>query len=251
MTEHSSFGTTAVAEPPAPLLPAGYDEGGEDGNRRKLAIVGAIVGVVVLLVAALFLLKGGSSSPSSSAPVPSGKAAGAKATGTTGTGAAHQPIKLPKSFTGNLGRDPFKVLYVAPVAAAAGKGTGTSSTGTTGTTGKPSPGTSGSTGSTGSTGSKGGSGSGSGPQASFAPVWIELVGVKGTKSATFVVGYSNGKRSTTKPFGGVLAPTQSLRTQFGGVFALLSIQDGTATVQFGDGTPFDLAPGFGNRHFVG
>ncbi|MDQ1696839.1 MAG: hypothetical protein QOJ03_2192, partial [Frankiaceae bacterium] len=81
--------------------------------------------------------------------------------------------------------------------------------------------------------------------------WVELVSVKGTSSATFVVGYSNGKKSRTVQYSHVAAPTSSLGTTFGGVFALLSVQDGTATVQLGDGTPFDLAPGFGNRHFVG
>ena len=49
----------------------------------------------------------------------------------------------------------------------------------------------------------------------------------------------------------VAAPKNSLRTAFGKVFALLSIQDGTATVQYGDGSPFDLAPGAANRHPLG
>jgi hypothetical protein len=88
------------------------------------------------------------------------------------------------------------------------------------------------------------------PASSYDPIWISLESVSGTKSATFVVGYSNGKQTKQVRYT-VEAPKRTLQTQFGSVFALLSIQDGTATVQFGDATPFDLAPGFGNRHFVG
>ena len=236
MSEHSALpGATSVAEPPAPLLPAGFDDGDSD-NRRKLMIVGAIAGVVVLLIAAFFLLKGGSSSPTAaSGLVPHGAPSAGGSAGTGGHG--HKPITLPKAFHGNVGRDPFKPLYVQPVAATGG---GTKTTGkTTGTTtgggGNPTP----------------APGGGQTKPAKFAPVWIELVSVKGTKSASFVVGESNGKKTRNVAYNNIPVPKNSLRTTFGGVFALLSIQNGMATVQYGDAQPFDLAPGFGNRHFVG
>jgi hypothetical protein len=240
MTERTvPFGATAVAEPPAPMLPTGFDDEGDDGSRRKLAVVGAIAGVVILLIVAFFMLKGGGATPAG--PIPGAHAP----TGTTGgTGHAAKPVQLPKHYKAAVGRDPFKALYVAP----APKADTTGSTGTTVPT-VGGTGTSTGTGTTGSTGT--GTGTSTGPAANFAPVWVELVQVKGSKSASFVVGYSNGKRSKTVAFSNVLAPTNSLRTTFASVFALLSVQDGTATVQFGDGTPFDLAPGFGNRHFVG
>ncbi|MBV9292985.1 MAG: hypothetical protein JO222_11100, partial [Frankiales bacterium] len=162
-----------------------------------------------------------------------------------GNATAQHPIRLPKAFNGAVGRDPFAPLYTPPKAKASAPASTPSNSKPGSTPVVVTPG-----------GSTGGSTSGSGnpgttPAASYAPVWVELVSVKGTKSATFVVDYSNGKRTKTTTFKGVAAPTKTLRTTFGHVFALLSIQDGTATVQFGDGTPFDLATGFGNRHFVG
>jgi len=82
-------------------------------------------------------------------------------------------------------------------------------------------------------------------------VWIDLARVSGTKSATFIVGYSNGKRSKTRTYSNIAVPTSGVRTVFANVFSLLSIQNGTATVQIGDGTPFDLTRGFSNRHYLG
>jgi hypothetical protein len=238
MTEQTSqFGGTTLAEPPAPVLPVGNDDSSDDANRRKLAVVGAVAGVLVLLIAAFFLLKGhGSSSDNATGAVVHHTVPA----GSSGSTAGHHPITLPKTFKGAIGRDPFKPLYTPPAPKTAGTGTtstGSTSTGTTGT------GT--------STGTGTGTSTGTTPPASYAPVWVELVSVKGTKSATFIVGYSNGKHSKQTQYADVAAPTHSLRTTFASVFALLSVQDGTATVQFGDGTPFDLAPGFGNRHFVG
>jgi hypothetical protein len=241
MTEHTMTGGTSLAEPPVPMAPASSEPVADD-NRRKLAIVSAVVGALVLLVAAFFLLKGnGGSNDQALAPVtrgvpPTAQNGGGKAT-------AQHPIRLPKAFNGAVGRDPFAPLYTPPKAKASAPASTPSGP-------KSNPGTTpvvvtpgGSTGSSGNPGTT--------PAASYAPVWVELVSVNGTKSATFVVDYSNGKRTKTTTFKGVTAPTKTLRTTFGHVFALLSIQDGTATVQFGDGTPFDLAKGFGNRHFVG
>ncbi|MDQ1704339.1 MAG: hypothetical protein QOF18_705, partial [Frankiaceae bacterium] len=233
MTERTvPFGGTAVAEPPAPMLPNGYDdESGDNANRRKLAVVGAIVGVFVLLVVAFFMLKGGSSADNAVGPVPGAHVPPATSGGTGGHAA--KPVTLPKPYKAPVGRDPFKALYVAP----APKPVTSGPTGSTGVpiVGVPGVGTGTGTGTGGTTGTTGGTDAGTGAPAGYAPVWVELVSVKGSKSASFVVGYSNGKRSTTVKYANVLAPTNSLRTTFGSVFALLSVQDGTSTVQFGDG----------------
>ncbi|MDQ1699399.1 MAG: hypothetical protein QOG34_1262 [Frankiaceae bacterium] len=225
---------TAVAEPPAPILPAGFDdEDGGNDNRRKLILVGAALGVLVLAVVAFFLLKGGGSSPASepSFVVPHHPAKAAPAA--PGAPAA---VTLPKVVNSAGGKDPFKPLYVAPVEKVAPVSKPATPTTTTTTTTVPA-GTS--------------TGTSAPAAASYAPVWIELVSVSGTKSATFVVGYSNGKSLRTSTYKNVLAPTNSLRTDFGNVFSLLSIQEGEATVQFGDGSPFDLFPGASHRHPLG
>ncbi|MDQ1745799.1 MAG: hypothetical protein QOD07_62 [Frankiaceae bacterium] len=224
---------TAVAEPPAPILPAGFDDedGGSD-NRRKLMMAGAAAGVLVLVVVAFFLLKGGGSSPSAdSFTVPQHHHAAKTATGAPGSTAA---VTLPKIVTDAGGTDPFKPLYAPPPpkpAAPAQSATAptTPTVPVSGPTGGTTPPVA----------------------AAYAPVWIGLVSVDGTKSATFVVGYSNGKSLRTTSYKNVVAPTSSLRTDFGNVFSLLSIQDGEATVQFGDGSPFDLLPGASHRHPLG
>jgi len=224
---------TAVAEPPAPILPAGFDdEDGGNENRRKLAIVGAVLGVVVLAVVAFFLLKGGGSATSSDGSFSVPPHHPAKAAPAAKAPAA---VTLPKVVNNPGGKDPFKPLYVAPAPKpAAPAKSDTTSTPTTTVV---------------SSGSSGGT---TAPTvASYAPVWIELVSVSGTKTATFTVGYSNGKSLRTTTYKNVVAPTDSLRTDFGNVFSLLSIQDGEATVQFGDGSPFDLLPGSSHRHPLG
>ena len=103
---------TAVAEPPAPILPAGYDdEDGGNDNRRKLAIVGAVLGVLVLVVVAFFLLKGGGSSATSdsSFAVPTHHAAKPAS-----APKAPATVTLPKVVNNPGGKDPFKPLYTPP-----------------------------------------------------------------------------------------------------------------------------------------
>lgn len=233
MSQHTFSGPgTAVAEPPAPILPAGFDdEDGGNDNRRKLVIVGAVLGVVVLAVIAFFLLKGGGSSTANdSFSVPAHHPAKAAP-----AGKAPAAVKLPKVVNNPGGKDPFKPLYVAPAPKPAAPAKPAPSVPTTTTT-IPAGSSTGTT---------------APATASYAPVWIELVSVTGTKSATFTVGYSNGKSLRTTTYKNVVAPTNSLRTDFGNVFSLLSIQDGEATVQFGDGSPFDLLPGSSHRHPLG
>ncbi|MBV9098924.1 MAG: hypothetical protein JO079_12800 [Frankiaceae bacterium] len=225
-----------MAEPPAPILPAGFDdEDGGNDNRRKLMFVAAGLGVLVLVVVAFFLLKSGGSSPSSN----QGFAAPPHHPAKTAPAAANPgAVTLPKVVTNVGGKDPFKPLYVQP----APKLTPPAQSATAPTT---------PTVPAGSTGSTGGGTTTAPAPAAYAPVWISLVSVNGTTSATFTVGYSNGKSLRTSTYRNVLAPTKSLRTDFGNVFSLLSIQDGQATVQFGDGSPFDLVPGASHRHPLG
>lgn len=241
MTEQTvPFGGTAVAEPPAPLLPLESDETGDADNRRKLVIVGAAVGVLVLVIAAWFLLKGGGSSDTASGLVPSHHVPVA---GNSAAPAAAHPVKLPKAFKGTVGRDPFKALYVAPAGGGTTAGTTTATSSSTGsTTGTTTPTTTGST--TGTTTTP------TATTPTYHPVWLQLKSVYGSKWANFVVGYSNGKTLKTVNYFHVMAPTTSNKTVFANVFALLSIQGGNATVQFGDGTPVDIAPGAGSRLVV-
>src|SRR3954469_22651427 len=126
MTEQTfPSGGTAIAEPPLPALPMDGGDVTDDGSRRKLLLVGAALGVLVLALAAFFLMKGGSDTRATgSSPVLPHHAAAAPAKAHHAK--ATKPLKLPKSYKGNVGKAPFKPLYVAPVAPAAGPGAGTS-----------------------------------------------------------------------------------------------------------------------------
>jgi hypothetical protein len=216
MSQHTfSPGATQVAEPPAPILPESEVTGG-DADRRKLMVVGAAVGVLVLAIVAFFLMKGGSSNNLNSGfvavhhPAPAA-AAPAKA----------PVVKLPRHVAAPVGRDPFKALYTAPVAAAAGTTPASTST-TTPSTGGTTTTTSGSTTPTTTT------------TTTYHPVWVQLKSFT-TTAATFDVGYSNGKTLKAIRFSGI----KPLHT-FGRSFELLSIRNGVVTVKFGDGSPFHL-----------
>jgi hypothetical protein len=193
---------------------------------------------------AIFLMKGGGSSDPEFGVAPPPPPQSTDNDG--GQAAADKPVTLPKTYKDAVGRDPFKALYVEPAAKApaapveGGSDTGSDTSVPPAISVPPVDTTDGSSTDTSAP-----------PSASYAPVWIALESVQGTKSATFLVGYSNGKKAKQVQFEDIKAPTRTLQTQFASVFALLSIQDGTVTVQFGDATPFDLAVGFGNRHFVG
>jgi hypothetical protein len=237
MTEHTvPMAGTALAEPPAPVLPPGAEDDAADaGNRRKLLLVGGALGAVVVLLAAYFLLKGGSDTPatSSSPLLPHHVAAAPAKTGHHAK--TTKPVKLPTAFKGNVGRDPFKPLYVAPLAPAAGSGAGTSTPGQT-----DSSGTGGSTSSTdGSTGSTTGSNGGSTTHAPvYRPIWLQLRKIS-DHTAVFAIGFSN--RHSLKVFRfTVKAPKGNSGTVFAKSFSLLSLSGHVATVQYGDGTPFLL-----------
>ena len=206
---------TQVAEPPAPLLPGDDSGSAADGNRRKLQIVGAAVGVLVLAIVGFFLLKGGGTPATDTAtfvPHHSHKAA-----------APAQPpvVKLPKHVAAPVGRDPFKALYTAPVAAT----TGTTTPATGGTT---------STTTTPTTTTTGGTTTAPAPKPTYHPVWVQFKSISGN-TATFDVGYSNGKTLKAVRYTGI----KPLHT-FASSFELLSIHNGVVTVKYGDGTPFQL-----------
>ena len=221
-----SSGGTQVAEPPAPVLPAG-DSGAGDDNRRNLMIVGAVVGVVVLALVAFFLLKGGGSSAStdSSFAVPHHTRHAAPAA------QAPAVVKLPKHVAAPVGRDPFKPLYVAPAAASApgstgGTGSAAAGSGATQTTTSGSTATSGGT----TTTTSGGTTS----PVVYHPVWVKLKSLTAT-TATFDVGYSNNKSLKVLHYSGI----KQLQT-FASTFELLSVRNGAASVRYGDGSPFSL-----------
>ena len=206
---------TQVAEPPAPLLPGDDSSSASDANRRKLQMVGAGVGVLVIAIVAFFLLKGG----------------GAPANDTV-TFVPHHPhkaaapaqapaLKLPKQVAAPVGRDPFKALYTAPVAATTGTTTPATSGSTTTTT-------------TPTTTSTGGTVTAPAPKPTYHPVWVQFKSISGN-TATFDVGYSNGKTLKAVRY----ASVKPMHT-FAGSFELLSIRNGVVTVKYGDGTPFQL-----------
>ena len=209
-----NFGGTAVAEPPAPVLPVDDVDSASGDNRRKLLLVGAGVGVLVLVIVAFFLLKGGGSASSGDSGgfvVPHHPAKPAAA-------APAAPVTLPKHVTAPVGRDPFKPLYVQP-AAAPSAAASTSTTSTTSTGGSTTTTTS--------------------STPTYHPVWIQLKSVSAT-SATFQVGYSNGKSLRAVSYT-VKAPASGSKTTFASSqFALLSDRSGSVTVQYGDGTPMKL-----------
>ncbi len=235
MTEQTvPFSATAVAAPPAPLLPTDMDDAGDAGNRRKLAVVGAVVAVLVALVAAFFLMKGsGSSDNTATGAVPHGTPADTSTGGAAPAATKHKPVKLPKKFKGDIGRDPFKALYTPPVIAPAPTVSATDTSGTTGTTTDvtsvdPTTTVTDTTTTTTVTPTS--------PK--YRPVWIMLTHV-GSSGAKFDVGFSNHKslRVVKKH---VTLSTDGTPTTFARNFALLGISNGSVVLQFGDGSPFRL-----------
>jgi hypothetical protein len=237
MTEHTSFGGLAVADPRSAAQPVEPEDAGED-NRRKLAVVGAAVAVVVVLIAAFFLMKG---KGGGEAPVTAPNALAHVGTTTAPAGTAAKPAKpvtLPKSFKGVIGRDPFKALYVQPADKAAGAETPSAASGvenpptstTTLPAGSTPPVTVTQPGSTGTT---------TGPTTPVnRPIWIKLTKLTAT-DAKFDVGFSDHKNLTVKHYT-INRPTASSPEVFAGNFALLRVSAGSAMLQYGDGTPFVL-----------
>jgi hypothetical protein len=240
MTETSILpGAEPATGEGADMTPPGIGAEETDGrDRRRLLIIGAIVGAIVLAAAAYLLLHKGSSSP---APLVAPAAAG-PASVTTPSKApkpgknSGNPKTLPKKANRPDVRDPFNPLVVAPVTTggapastttvkAPSAGSGTAPTSTTPVTTPTSPSS---------------TTPGTGKSTSGGPLWIELMRVHG-RSALFDVGYAH--HSFRKFVVQAPTPSSSQGTVFDKVFALIGVQDGEATLQIGDATPFDLAKG--------
>ena len=108
-----------------------------DPNRKKLLLAGGGLAAVVLLAGGWFLFGGGGDSSTDTAFVPVHRAPRPAVVAPKTTPAK----KLPAPYKERLGRDPFKALYVVPVAAPAAPAAPapaaptTTTTGTTGSTG--------------------------------------------------------------------------------------------------------------------
>jgi hypothetical protein len=213
------------AEPTGtPPGPTG-DEGGPD--RRRYVLL-ALIGAAVVLVAGAgyFLMFRHSSPPARTALTPHATAPtvpGARPASAGGSGTHHHTAAtLPRPYSGQLGRDPFSPLYVAPAVSSA-----PSTAPSTGGGGTPAP-------------------RPSSPPAVATPVWVELDSY-GATWATFRVAYSN---NLTYVWQDVRIPSSAdpKPSVFAHDFELLSLRNGVATVVMGDGAPFQLRQGFANRH---
>ncbi|HVA61959.1 MAG TPA: hypothetical protein VNG13_15690 [Mycobacteriales bacterium] len=203
---------------------AALDEG--DGRNRRLVLAGVLVAVLLVAVAGYFLvLKGSPSAAPSAAPLVHRVPV---------TGAQHVSRKapsvqtLPASYNDVIGRDPFMSLLSPPKPAA--------------TPAAPKPAAT-----TAPVAPTGGTSSAS-TVAAATPSFIELDSQNGTKTATFDIGWTDGTVTVVQ---NVAAPVKGKATAFGGVFSLLALSSGTATVQEGDGAPFQLQQGYANRHNLG
>ncbi len=251
MTETSAFPFTPMDETEEVV------EGGRD--RRALLLGGGVVAALALAGAG-YLFLGGSDDVDDTAFVPTvtraAQPAVKKAVPATKKVAT---VKVPVPFDEDLGRNPFKALYVVPAAApaaAAGpsdpslpQGPGTAVAVGSGTTGGTTPTTGGTSGTTSGTGtSTGGTtttgGPTSGPTSPAAPTTREyalvLKRVYGTGkdlTAEFTI---DGRKQLAK-VGVRFGPTSEIR--------LISLQEGpkdaqwTAVLQVGDGEPFDAVTG--------
>jgi hypothetical protein len=218
----------------------GSDDGAAGANRRKLFIAGGVAGAVVVVVAAFMLLHGGSSTPSAATgAVPHGtvKSPVAAAAGHGGGAATKtKTTRLPKKGKLQAGRDPFAPLFTAPVTTGTAVGATTTTVGSNPTPNPtasapvvgptPTPTTSPTTPPAGPLGT---------------PTYLQLLSTKGTHSATFRVGYKHQKFKQFQ----VEAPSagSSSGTVFALDFALISVKADVATIQIGDGPPFQLSPG--------
>jgi hypothetical protein len=248
MTESSLLpGVDAPNDSGAGLLPGQPEtEPTDGGNRRRLMIIGAIAGVIVLAAAAYMLLHKSGGSATSSGLVPHGTPPAATAKHKTGAHSGSKSSKsskppaantVPKTAKQQNVVDPFAPLVTPPVQTS---GAPTSTTTVNASTGSSTTSTSTSTGSQSTTTTPGSTTTTGNGSSAPSPKWIQLMSAS-ANSATFDIGYGH---HTFRRYH-VQAPTASSRqgTVFDKVFALLSIKDGEATVQFGDGTPFVLTTG--------
>jgi hypothetical protein len=234
MTETSILPVASdSSQPPNGDYDGAEDDGAAGANRRKLFIAGGVAGAAVLVVAAFMLLHGGSpASSTGTGAVPHGKAPVVVASAPAG-GAGTKTTRLPKKSKVQAGRDPFAPLFTAPVTT----GTAVGATTTVGSSPAPVPTVSSPV--AGPTPVPTPTTPTAGPLGN--PTYLQLLKTKGTHSATFRVGYKNHKFKqfiVTAPSAG-----STTGTVFALDFALISVKSDVATVQIGDGPPFQLSPG--------
>jgi len=224
-----SFGFSADPDPGAPE--------GTSGHRRSIVVAASLAGVLALGAGAYFLLSGSPADPATSVALyrpPIHRVIPPRRTAPAPTPTKAAPAaQLPTASLEHLGRNPFRALYVQPVAVtstAPTSGTGTSAgTGSTGTgtngagsTGSGSTGTgSGGTGSTGtgstgtgsSTGGSTGTGSSTGGSTGTGSTGSTSTGSPSTgskgKDANVPSGTSTGGSSTGTPPPSTTAGTAS------------------------------------------
>jgi hypothetical protein len=234
MTENSILPGNSDDAPPPSGDQWDSDESAAGANRRKLFIAGGVAGAAVVAVAAFMLLHGGSSaSTANSAVVPHGTVKSPVVVASSHAGT--KSTRLPKKSKVQAGRNPFIALYTVPAAT----GTEVGGTTTVGATPAPDPTVSAPAGGPTTPPTTGPTAPPVGPLG--VPTYLQLLSTKGTQSATFRVGYSHHKFKQYK----VDAPSAdaSSGTVFGVVFALISVKHNVATIQIGDGAPFQLSPG--------
>ena len=224
-------------------------------NRRNLLLAGGLAAALLIGGGGYYLLSGssGDTATAVAAHAPRPAVAAPKLPTKTKTKATAKVLtvapvaKVPAKSTEHLGRDPFKALYVQPVAAVAGLGgpaagpltaipgpTGTK-TGTTGTSTGTKPGTTGT--STGTTGT----GTGSTPVDASAPYALQLVSISPPSPEVRLFAFKvAGVSKTVLPaqrFGkyGELIVLAYTKTPTGAVTGAL--------IQVGDDSPIDVRLG--------
>lgn len=114
MTETMSYGSTTAAPPP----PADEVEeaAGSPGRRRVLMIAAPLAALLLLVAGYLLFFSGGSSNDTQSfvAPKPKPRTGAAAQPGAQAPAQAQQVPAVPATFSGAVGRDPFKALIVPP-----------------------------------------------------------------------------------------------------------------------------------------
>jgi hypothetical protein len=208
----------------APPAEAPVEEAGR--SRRTVLVAGGAAAALVLGGGGYFLLSGGSdSTPESAAPISLPHAVRPAAKAPAKPAAKKPVVKVPATSTVPLGRDPFRALYIAPVATAVVP----ASTGTTGTSTPTTP-----------TQPAGGTTTPAQPVPA-APTSYKLVLTRVYGSGKDLTGvFSVGGKTMLAKVGSVFGPTGELK--------LLSLSESpkgvwTATLQVGDSEPVDASRG--------
>ncbi|MCW2779260.1 MAG: hypothetical protein JWN17_2985 [Frankiales bacterium] len=247
-----------MTESPFPFTPLDEAEAAEEAggsNRRVLVLAGGVVAALALAATSFLVLGGSDDSTDVAVASPVVRTTRAVQPAVAQRAPVKAPAKLPVAFTEDLGRNPFKALYVAP-AAAAGPATDPTLTGgaavapatggtTTGsTTGSTTTGSGTGTGTAPSTGGSTPTTTGPAPVTPTAPTAREyslvlkrVYGAGKDLTAEFTI---DGRKQVAK-VGVRFGPTSEIR--------LISLQEGpktgqwTSVLQVGDGEPIDAVTG--------